>query len=102
MAEVMDAGDRQLPVKGKQIVTFDGDIFRQKGGLYPDYTDAKGKPIPWPGGEWKDGKEGRWFHRRLVQREDKFNRWTWLWLRVRMELQGIKLFLLAILRRRIQ
>lgn len=93
---------QEVVAKGQQIVTFGAKIFRGKGGLYLDYVDKKGKMIPWPGGEWHQGREGRFFERDLVRRVDKFNRWMWLWLRCRMEFQEIKLFVLAIIRRRLK
>ncbi len=86
-----------------QKITLRQRVFRGKGNLYPDYTDPKtGKMIPWPGGQWLLGREGHWFNAGIVhERVEKFNKWRWLMLRMRMELQGIKLFFLALLKRRL-
>lgn len=97
------ARDKEITAKGKEIVTFEAKVWRGKGGLYPDYTDPKtGEMIPWPGGQWRDGREGHiWDKGVIARRVDEPRKWRWLWLRMRIELQGIKLFVLAMFKRRL-
>ncbi len=94
---------QEVAAKGKEIITFEANIWRGKGGLYPDYTDPKtGEMIPWPGGQWHLGREGRWWKKGVIaHREDKPRKWRWLWLKMRIEIQGIKLFFLAMFKRRL-
>lgn len=83
---------RVIMAKVRHKATIQGRVWRGKGNRFRN--PATGRMETCPGGQWFEGREGRWYDHGVMTKEAVMvSAWAWLWTQIRIEINEILKFL---------